>query len=169
MKHTKLQIGFICLMLHDFFHKLCERTRETQRSSPKNCVSRLCNRRQPHQYNISSVARLFCRKFNGLSLFKIISEPNKACCTSTATHNKAVLCMHRNTHTHAHTLDLFLSLFCYFYFLRFICGACMHYTTICKHVLMRVSYKQAVYHSWYDKTIFGSHNLDAVTLVHWIR
>lgn len=122
-KHAKLQIHssnvtwiFIQLLLNAPAHKW----RKKRRSSPKNCVSRLCNRRQMrHQSIISEPSHdhfaeslmvfLFSKSFPNRQV------GNKACCTTTANDNiqwSSILCMHR----HKHTLDLFLSLFGFFLF-----------------------------------------------------
>lgn len=117
----------ICPMLHEFLSNFCWTHLHTnegkkRRSSPKNCVSRLCNRRQMrHQSIISEPSHdhfaeslmvfLFSKSFPNRQV------GNKACCTTTTTANdniqwSSILCMHR----HKHTLDLFLSLFGFFLF-----------------------------------------------------
>lgn len=115
----------ICPMLHEFLSNFCWTHLHTNegkkwRSSPKNCVSRLCNRRQMrHQSIISEPSHdhfaeslmvfLFSKSFPNRQV------GNKACCTTTANDNiqwSSILCMHR----HKHTLDLFLSLFGFFLF-----------------------------------------------------
>lgn len=138
---------FIRLMLHDFLFNSCWTHLHTnegkkRRSSPKNCVSRLCNRRQMrHQSIISEPSHdhfaeslmvfLFSKSFPNRQV------GNKACCTTT--YNEAVYYVCTDTNTRSIYFCHYLVSFC------FICGACMHYTSICKHVLMCACYKQAPY------------------------